>query len=225
MENKMDNNLEKNTEITDECTAQSSVEKAEAAAEEKKAPPVPPHREYAKRVARFKKFYAQLLAIIGAVMLGALAVAIFYSLPLGIIIAVVAALLYRFFVLDEMFKQLGIKYTGIVGGISITACEERYGDVLWIPSSLIFFDVTEISDRAFTNKADPALRCVFIPRSVKTIGENIFENITSVTEIRYEGTQEEWKKIEKKSDFSDLSIFFEAKYPPIPKKKKKQKNK
>jgi len=53
----MDNNLDIKTNIT-EAAPQSATEKEpEKAQEPEKAPKLPPHREYAKRIVKFRKFY------------------------------------------------------------------------------------------------------------------------------------------------------------------------
>ena len=82
------------------------------------------------------------------------------------------------------------------------------------------FDVTRIEDKAFLSKHNAELRCVFLPKTLLSIGKDVFEGCQSLEAIFFEGTEEEWERIEKETDLSSLRITFEAKYPPVVKKKK-----
>ena len=208
-------------EIVDTNKAAESSENNDKSTK-KETQALPPHKEYAKRMAQFNVYYFQLLAIIGAIVILAVVLAVTQSVIVGVSLAVASAVLYKFFTSDEMFKRLGMDYSSVEGGMRVKACRARYGDVMWIPSKLIWFDVIEIGDRAFASEKNAELKRVFFPVSLKKIGEDIFADNTSVSEIFFEGTQEEWEKIEKHTDLSDYKVIFEAKYPPIPKKKKKQ---
>lgn len=190
-------------------------------AEEKK-PALPPHKEYAKRTAQFNNFYIQLLCCVGVMIAIGIVAAVIYNVLFGVIIAVVGAVLYTFLASDEMFKKLGIRYTSGEGGITVLACRAKYGDVMWIPSTLIGFDVIKIGDSAFRSAKNQELKRVFLPESLKEIGSDIFEGCDALTDIYFQGSKEQWEKIEKKTDLSGYRITFDAKYPPIPKKKKKK---
>jgi len=205
---------------TDEQTSAASGETVANAPEENA---IPPHKEYAKRLLQFNTFYIQLLLCVGVIIAIGIALAVIYNVVLGAIIALSGALLYRYLAVDEMSKKLGIRYTSGAGGVTVLSCRARYGDVIWIPRKLIWFDVIKIGDKAFASDKNLELKRVFLPKDLKEIGSDIFEGCGALCEIHFEGTQEEWDKIVKKSDLSLYKIYFEAKYPPIPKRKKKKK--
>ncbi len=222
-ENRTDLEIEE-TEAAEKSFAEPTEAADNSAADvtsaEEKKPTPPPHKEYSKRMAQFGAFYIQLLCCIGGIIAVGVALAIVYSVVLGASIAVAGALLYAYLTSDEMYKKLGIRYTSGAGGITVTLGLARYGDVLWIPSRLIFFDVIRIGDRAFCSKKNEELSRVFLPKTLKSIGKDIFEGCPSMTDIFFEGTQDMWEEIEKSTDLSGYRIIFEAKYPPAAKKKK-----
>ncbi len=189
----------------------------------KAAPALPPHKIYTRRLVKFRAYYSQLLITMGILAAISVVIAVAFNLIIGVAIAIATAIIYAFFVSDEMYKKLGIKYTSISGGLKINVSHARYGNVLWIPSNIIGLDVIEIGDRAFLSENNEALSCVFLPSTLKKIGENIFENCSSLTDVHFEGSEKQWRKIENKTDFSALNLKFDAKYPPLPKKKTTQK--
>ncbi len=180
---------------------------------------LPPHKRYVQRMIRYRNYYIQLLMIVGAIIAVSIFIAVLYSLLLGASVAIIAAILYSFWAVSEMYKTIGLKYKSIVGGIRITACKARYGEIMWIPASLILFDVIEIDDRAFAKRNNEELTKLFLPKTLKYIGEDVFDGCDSLKDIFFEGIEEEWNKIEKKTDLSSYNVIFEAKYPPMPKKK------
>ena len=183
---------------------------------------IPPHKKYIRRMKKFQKYYIQLLMIVCAIIAVSVVIAVVYNLLLGVSIAIFAAILYNSWAVSEMYKEIGIKYKSITGGIKITACKQRYGEIMWIPASLIHFDVIEIDDRAFAEKNNENLVKIFLPKTLKYIGENVFVSCDSLKEIFFEGNEEEWNQIEKKTDLSSYKIIFDAKYPPMPRKKRLQ---
>lgn len=84
-----------------------------------------------------------------------------------------------------------------IGDEAFRYCEKL--DSIIIPDS-----VTEIGDRAFY--ICPSLKSILIGKGVKRIGENVFYS-TALTEIRYNGTAEEWGKIKLNKNWAkDSSI-------------------
>ncbi len=211
-------------ESTENISSESISEKKEAACEEAK-PAVPPHKEYAARMAKFRDYYIQLLWGVGAAAALGIALAVLYNVIVGACVAVLAAVIYSVFTYDEMLKSLGIGYKSVEGGIRVTSCRARYGEVLWIPASIIWFDIIEIGERAFESDKNSELTKVFLPKTLKKIGSDIFLGCENISEIYFEGTEQMWAEIEKDTDFTQYKIIFEAKYPPVPKKKKKSPSK
>lgn len=180
---------------------------------------LPPHKRYIQRMIKFKIYYSQLLLIIGSIIAVSVFIAVLHNLILGASGAILAAILYRAWAVSQMYRDIGLKYSSIVGGIRITACTARYGEIMWIPASLIFFDVIELGDRAFAKRKNEELTKLFLPKTLKYIGEDVFDGCDSLKDIFFEGSEEEWNKIEKNTDFSSYNVIFDAKYPPISKKK------
>lgn len=188
-------------------------------------PKLPPHKAYIKRLSAFNGFYLRLIIAIGVMLVAAIAVALLFSIVLGAAIVIAAVLLYRFFSQDELNKQLGLKFTSIVGGIRITSCAPRYGDVIWIPRTLAYFEVTELCDGAIKSSSSAELRCLFLPKSLRRIDPKAFSECESLSEIRFEGSREEWEGIEKPEELSGITLFFDAVYPPMSSKKSRKKSK
>ena len=190
---------------------------------EESAAALPPHKEYVKRLADNKEKYIQTLIMALAFSATGIVIAIIEDLLIGIALALLAAVLYVRFASDAMYKTLGFRYSTYTHGMKLTLCRACYGDVMWIPARLNFFEVTRIEDHAFKTKHNAELRCVFLPRTLKSIGKDVFEDCGALCDVFYEGSEEEWKKIETETDLSSYRVVFDAKYPPMPKKKKKKK--
>lgn len=184
-------------------------------------PAVPPHKEYAKRMLNFSEFYVGFIVIVAIVMAIAIAIAVLYSVMLGVALALFGAFFYTTLLSDNMSKMLGFRYVSLAGGIRITMCRARYGEVMWMPDRLMGFDVIAIGDGAFKSPKNAELKKVFLPKTLKTIGKDIFEGCEAIEDIYYQGSEEEFSRIACETDLSHYRIIFDAKYPPLAKKKKK----
>ena len=185
-----------------------------------KKPQLPPHMEYSKRMLEFSSYYTGILCMVAAIVFAAIALAVLYNVLVGVAIALFGVVLYSVMVSDNMSKTVGVRYTSIAGGIRLTLCRARYGDVMWVPSSLIGFDVIAIGDRAFSSPKNAELKRVFLPSTLKEIGVDIFAGCEALEVIYYQGSEEEWKKITTLTDTSAYKLVFDAKYPAPMKKKK-----
>ena len=187
---------------------------------------LPPDEEYIKRNLAFREYYRKLLCLVGAIEAAAITLGILWNVLVGVSVAVLGAVIYTVYASDESYKKLGGRYSSGVGGITLTKCRAVYGDTLIIPPSLIGLDVISIGDRAFcVSDKNNDLRIIYLPATLKTVGEDIFESCDSLDEIYFEGSEEEWEKIESRTDLSAYTVTFGAKYPELPKKEKKAKKK
>lgn len=187
---------------------------------------LPPDKEYIKRMTAFRKYYTKLLCIAIAIESLAIVLAVLYDVLVGFSTAIFGAVMYLVFVTSEMYRELGIDYRSIAGGISVKKCRVRYGGTLFVPSRLIGLDVTEIEDRAFgASPKNKELERIFLPATLKRIGKNIFDGCDALSELHFEGTKEEWERIESRTNTLSYTIIFGAEYPPIPKKEKDRKKK
>ena len=206
-----------NNNITQENT---EVEINSEKPEEKEKPALPPHKEYAKRMLNFNEKYIMTLCAAGVAIAAGLALIMYYKFIAGAAVAALGVIIYTKFVDLDLYNQLGFEYKTYTEGLKLTLCRARYGDVLWIPSKLFYFDVTRIEDKAFSNKYNEELRCVFLPKSLRSIGKDVFDDCPALTDIFFEGSEAEWERIEKETDLSSFSITFDAKYPPVKKNNK-----
>ena len=206
---------------TEKTAASVNTEKTEP---QKKAQ-LPPHKEYAKRMLSFSEKYIMTLCGAGVAIAAGIAIAIFYEFIIGVAAVALGVVIYVKFVNSDLYSQLGFEYKTYTEGLCLTLCRARYGDVMWVPSRLIYFDVTRIEDKAFSSKHNEELRCVFLPKSLKSIGKDIFEDCHALEDVFFEGSEAEWEKIEKETDFSSFRLTFDAKYPPVKKKTKEKKAK
>ena len=202
---------------------EKKIEMENPSAEEIKptVPAVPPHKEYAKRMLNFSNFYIGFIAVVGVIMAIAVAVAVLYNVLLGVALALFGAFFYWTILSDNMSNMLGVRYVSLAGGIRITMCRARYGDVMWIPERLMGFDIIAIGDGAFKSPKNSELKKVFLPKTLSEIGKDIFEGCDALGDIYYQGSEEEFGKISCETDLSPYRIIFDAKYPPVAKKKKK----
>lgn len=80
----------------------------------------------------------------------------------------------------------------------ITDCIGSPGSVK-IPDSINGRAVTSIGFGAFSNLT--SLKSVFIPKSIKIIKRSAFAGCTALRDIYFEGTGDEWERIEKDSEW------------------------
>lgn len=183
-------------------------------------PQIPPHKQYLARMASFGRKYAVITAISSAIALASVPLAIFYSLLFGAVLAIFSAVFYWRLVTDEARNTLGVKYKTDDRGMILTAVRAKYGDIVWVPSHIALFDISRIEDRAFCDEKNAELRAVFLPLSLKSIGDDIFKDCGALYDIYFEGSEEDWKLIEKNTDFSNYALHFNTPYPKKAKKKR-----
>lgn len=74
--------------------------------------------------------------------------------------------------------------------------------------------ITQIGDSAFANNT--YLETVYIPVSITHIRKNAFRNCTTIYEVNYEGSEEQWKQIQIEAGndlFQSVTIHFNVKRP------------
>ena len=177
---------------------------------------------YLKRLKRFEDFYLALVVICISLCLGATVVAILLSLPVGILIAIAAAILYAFLSTYRAYSLLGLRFKNIRGTIHVTKLDCISEGSAYVPERLIWADVTHIEDGALASEKNTELSSVYMPRGIEYIGKDIFgENASHVT-VFFEGSEKEWDNIEKQTDFSAVTLTCSAAFPRLEKKTKKK---
>ncbi len=205
------NSEEKNIAAETEAAAEQKPEKKKLDSE----------KLFPKRMEKVQSFYL-LLVIMCTVGLGvAIFCAVTQDLTWAAVIAAVSIFFYVRFAGYTLDDQLGLSYKTASGSMTITRCRARYGDIFYIPSRLLWYDVETISDRAFFSpKAkNGELHTIYIPKSIKHIGKDVFSSCESLSTVCFEGNQEEWEKVTKETDLSGFEMVFCATFPTTTKKK------
>lgn len=187
---------------------QSSACECEATAKEK----------YVSRFNAFSAFYLHLVIAVGLSCAAAIVIAVVFNVILGIALAFFSSAVYMYFTAAELKRQLGISYRNTNGSIIITRIKAVYGDTVYIPTKLLWCDVTEINDRALVPTNGAGFESIYIPKSISRIGKDIFGDTPVDAVIYYEGSADEWKNVYNKTDFSGIEIVFGTPQPNIFKK-------
>ena len=168
-----------------------------------------------------------LLLVISAAVLAAaaIALAVLWKVFYGLLFAIIVALVYTVAASNILYSRLGFSYDSTQGELRIKDVYGKNRDQVFLPRRLFWLDVCEIGDRAFCHASSAKITTVYLPSTLKTIGENVFEGCESLCRICFEGTKEEWESIEKKTSLEGIEILFsqEIAYPVKQKKQKKAK--
>ncbi len=178
--------------------------------------------EYKSRLERFQKYYLLLVLLTALAVCVGIVIAVLVNLLIGVCLSVISACVYVYFSIDEAQKSLGIRFKNTNGYVVISRLYDTLGGTAVVPNRLIYADVREIGDGALDGEKNALLCELYIPKSVKKIGKDIFADGTHVT-IKYEGSADEWKNIESLTDFCAHTLCFDCEYPQLPPKSKSKK--
>lgn len=96
-------------------------------------------------------------------------------------------------VIPETYNELPVTYI----------CSAAFGDAGNITSIVIPDSVTRIEDAGFTGLEH--LRSVVMSSNIQTIGSSVFLECLDLTDIYYDGTQEQWRTVDKKSGWDEYT--------------------
>jgi hypothetical protein len=164
--------------------------------------------------------------IVGAVLVAAaIAVAVIWQVFYGLMLAIMVVIAYIGATGKILYSRLGFSYDSLPGALKIKDVYGKDREQVFVPRRLFWLEVSEIGDKAFCHRSSAKLTTVYLPRTLKTIGENAFEGCDSLCRICFEGSEREWESIEKNTSFEGIEILFgqEIAYPVKEKKPKKQK--
>ena len=183
-------------------------------------PALPPTDRFIARYKNYRDYYMLLLVIAGIAVAVAIVIALFENVLLGMCLALLAWGIYKVCSADEAKKQLGISVSHESGRVLIKKAVTCYGEELVIPRRFEFAAVTKIGDRAFDSDKNDGLRIVYLPVGITYVGESAFGEERPLPEIHFEGTEEQWNKIEIHTDLSGAVIFFNVPCPTLPSQRK-----
>ena len=161
-----------------------------------------------------RKGYTWALIISAAMALSAIICAVHFDTLFGLLLLILAVVTYLAIVINLLYSKLGIAYRSFHGGMTVTALYGKDREVVYIPDKLLMLTVTEIGTRAFTHESSKKIREIHLPKTLLRIGTSAFARLPALTDVYYEGTEEEWKKISRLAPLENVTIHFEA---PIPK--------
>ena len=180
-------------------------------------------QEYLKALCELRKGYIWAIVITLAIMAASIATALLYRAYMGLLILALAVIVYLVIAKNLAYSKLGISYRTLHGCLTVTELYGKNRETVYIPEKMMIFTVTEIGTRAFTHESSKSIKNIYIPKSILRIGTSAFARLHSLTDIYYEGSEEQWKEISRLAPLEDVTVHFECTMPK-PEKKKKSKS-
>ena len=169
-----------------------------------------------------KKGYIWALVITVIITTGAIVCAVHYRVSIGVLLLIFGVAVYLAIIINMLYKKLGIAYRSFRGGMTVTALYGKGREVVYIPDKLIMLTVVEIGARAFTHESSKSIREIHLPKTLLKIGPSAFANLPELTDVYYEGTEEEWNEISRQAPLENVTMHFGE---PIPRLKSPKKDK
>ena len=169
--------------------------------------------------------YSWALVITALILAGAIACAILYKVSLGLLLIILAVVTYAAIVNNLLYKKLGIAYRALHGCLTVRALYGKGREVVYIPKRVILLTVTEIGTRAFTHESSKSIREIYLPKTLLRIGTSAFARLPALTDVYYEGTEEEWKELSRLAPLENVTLHFGVPVPELKKPKKEKKTK
>lgn len=179
-------------------------------------------QEYLKALCELHKGYIWAIVITLAIMAASIATALLYRAYMGLLILALAVIIYLVIAKNLAYSKLGISYRTLHGCLTVTELYGKNRETVYIPEKMMIFTVTEIGTRAFTHESSKSIKNIYIPKSILRIGTSAFARLHSLTDIYYEGSEEQWKEISRLAPLEDVTVHFEC---PMPKPEKKKNSK
>lgn len=176
--------------------------------------------EYLTRLKRFEDFYLTLVIICAALCVGGAVVAILLNLAIGILIAVTGAVLYALLSPRRAYSLLGLRPKNVRGGINVTRADCENGDTVFVPDRIMWADVTSIEDGAFASEKNSEVLFIHLPATLEHIGKDVLGEHAERVTVFFEGSESDWEKLLKETDFDGVTVMCSAPLPKLEKKKK-----
>ena len=211
------------TEIKINESAELDESKTEKPTEDKPTE----EQEFLSALKFLQKGYWWALGIAAAIMIGGIICAVHYRVSLGALIMMLAVVAYLAIVVNLLYIKLGIAYRSFHGGMTVTAVYGKNREIVYIPDKVILLTVSEIGKRAFAHNSSKSIREIHLPKTIQKLGKSAFAGLPALTDVYFEGTEEEWERISRQAPLENVTMHFGESVPKIvrPKRKKKAKAK
>ena len=160
-----------------------------------------------------RKGYKIALTVTAVIAIAAIICSVHFDTLFGLLLLVLAVVTYLAIVINLLYSKLGIAYRSFHGGMTVTALYGKDREVVYVPDKVLMLTVTEIGTRAFTHESSKKIREIHLPNTLLRIGTSAFAKLPSLTDVYYEGTEEEWKELSRLAPLENVTMHFEA---PIP---------
>ena len=168
-----------------------------------------PYEKFEKKLQKFNSFYLQLVVLCAIVASATIAVAIIADVIVGICVAITLAIIYVYFSRDELRRSLGIECFVSDASLKITAIRAVRSiseTEAFIPSRLMWYDVTEIASGALVTKRNAELEKLYVPKTVALIEKGAFEGCETLKTIFFEHS--DLDNITVEEDLSRFELVF-----------------
>ena len=183
-----------------------------------------PEEIFVKAKKKYGDFYLQLVVLLSIVATAAITVAVLMSVLAGFGVSVLLAAVYVYFSRDELKHSLGIRIKICDASIKIVGLRtiENSPREAWIPSRLMWYDVSAIETGALSDEKNAKLEVLHVPSTVRAIAKGAFDGCPSLHTIAFEQDEETIKGMNIEEDLSRFTLLFGASYPDKPRKEKRQ---
>ena len=167
---------------------------------------------FAARLVSFHQFYRFLVIGCAAFCVGAVFIAVYVRVWIGLLVAIAVAGIYRYLLGDELRRQLGLRACrnddGLTVGIRSAAVAED-GEFC-VPGRLLWLDVTEWIGAEAEVESLEQIRVLRFCVGLCRIDAKGFDGMSALENVCFAGSEAEWNKIEKPDLPEGVKVTFGA---------------
>ncbi|MBQ8345141.1 MAG: hypothetical protein IJY42_02625 [Clostridia bacterium] len=196
---------------------------------------------YIRGMTQMNLLYWELIIGAAVLLVLSLVLAMVTNAALGVIVALLTAAVYTYFTADTAKKKTGVTYEIREGSLLLTGFDAKGETELYLPNRLFWrnaevlcapqakpekktnpMTADETTDEVAEKTAEPpmdravgnsVLTRLHLPKTLLTIEEGAFSGCTALTELIYEGSREEWERVDCRADLTGLTLLFDGAYP------------
>ena len=190
---------------------------------EEESAPIDHSQLFKSTVTLVNKLYLITVIAVFTVALAGIACAVLFKVSLGLLTVILSMIGYVATTMNILYNKLGIAYRMFHGCITVTELYGKNRETVYIPDRLLFCTVTEIGNKAFAHESSKSIREIHLPKTLIRIGSDAFSGLDSLTDVYFEGTEEEWLELSRLAPLGEaVALHFDSPLP-MPEKKVKQK--